>query len=554
VSLAKKWLESCSKGHTKCKSATESALPARVLDIGTEARDPVKLKTTCGERGTFACLSHCWGQSDSLTLTRENLEDLHRNIEWGSLARVYTDAITFCRLLGIRYLWIDALCIVQDSTDDWKRESSKMFSYYGDCYVCLAATSAADHDGRCSVRNLTLKQEGDGPDGQPYCVYIRPEVPHIMHSKAFPHATYFPLLTRAWVYQERRLSPRVLHITDMELFFECNTTTDCECGNHLSKNYNVEDWTKAEEAFYAMHKDISALEDGPIKAEHEWHSFVHAYSPLSLTRLSDRLSALSGLAQYSIHRREAQSPASDRYLAGCWESSLIMDMAWAVGPPLWRFKRHKGGSFSVPLLFWSDSHTYAKKAKPEGYVAPSWSWACIAEQVEYAPFGYPEPLCKVEEAHVDLATEDPYGQVKGGWLILNAKLIPSRWRWQKAFFGGYAALEDIGYKKRFWGLKRDKGMEWWRDWADGDTLRLDPGEELYLMPLAARKVLGRTPSAEFNSKWNPGLTVIETVYLVLKKVDERSQPAVYERVGWASQSGARDKSVEAAALVRLKLV
>ncbi len=528
-------------------------LPARILDIGEKDGDAVKLKTTRGESETYASLSHCWGKTKSLTLLKENQDALHRSIDWESLPKVYTDAITFCRSLGIRYFWIDALCIIQDSVDDWKRESAKMFSYYGDCYVCIAATSSPDHDGGCSVRDLTLKHEGKGTDGQPYCVFVRPEVPHIMHSTAFSHETYFPLLTRAWVYQERRLSPRIIHVTDMEIFFECNATTSCECGGS-DRNYSAKSWTKAQEVFYATHKDISEVEDGPVKVEHEWRSFVHAYSELNLTKQTDRLPALSGVAQSSLRRREAHSATPGRYLAGCWEKSLINDIAWAVGPQMTRLERHGSGSFNLPSLI-PDSHTYAKQPKPKDYIAPSWSWACVVDQVKYAPFGYPHHLCQIEEAHVDLVNQDPYSQVKDGWLILKAKLLPSRWTWQKAWFGGNASLQDIGSTSRFWGLKKDKGMKWWRDWADGEHYKLDPKEHLYLMPLAARKLLGRTESAEFNFKLNPGVTVTETVYLVLRKVDTKAIPVVYERVGWASRSETgSDSAFDKVEQIRLKLI
>lgn len=536
--MTKRWLERCISNHDKCRDSRNGLLPARILDIGTRFADGVKLKTAReGERATYACFSHCWGQTQALTLTKENYVELQRDIPWGCLQKAYTDVITLCRLLKIRYIWIDALCIVQNSPDDWKSESAKMHMYYGGCYVCIAATSAADHDGGCSVRNFTMKHHGMDDQGKPYCVYLRPNIPHIMRDHLYPHWRFFPLLTRAWVYQERRLSPRVLHVTDMELFFECNTGSECECGECGDVSiFNTSSWTKDQEAYFANHHDVSKAEDGVFKAEHQWRSFVRAYSKLSITKETDRLPALSGLAQMSRSNKDGHGIISGRYLAGCWEGSLINDIAWAIGPELRRLVRN-GSSFQFPQMpFIPNSHRGPQRCKPAEYIAPSWSWASVMDGVEYAPFGYSNNLCQIHGADVELEDGDPYGQVKSGFLLVRAQLLKTQWKWQKTWRGRYAWLSDIP-TRQFWGLKKTKGFKWWRDWKDGGTHVLDEAEEVYLMPLATRPVLGKTEDAEFNFKLNPGLTVTEMVYLVLRQVNIMTDPAVYERVGWALHSG-----------------
>ncbi|KAH8883514.1 HET-domain-containing protein [Thozetella sp. PMI_491] len=555
VLLAKRWLQSCVRQHQKCPNATAAMLPARILDIGMESEDFVKLVTTAGQRDTYACLSHCWGLTQTLTLTKDNYNDLHTGIPWNSLQKTYTDAIALSRLLGIRYLWIDALCIVQDSADDWKLESAKMHAYYGNCFLCIAATSAADHEGGCRVRSFTLEHKGTDQEGQPYDVHVRPEVPHIMHDKSFPHAQFFPLLTRAWVYQERRLSPRVLHVTDMELSFECSTTTACECGGSGDQDFlQTSAWTKAQEAYFANHHDVSTAEDGAFRAEHEWRSFAHAYSKLDITKHTDRLPALSGLAQASRMRRELHHVATGRYLAGCWEGSLVNDIAWAVGPELRRLERGKSGFQFPGLPLIPNTYHVAQCPKPAVYIAPSWSWASVIDQVNYAPFGYSDHLCQVHGANMELATDDPYGQVQSGFLIVRAQLLPSRWRSRRSWRGRYAWLDDVG-PRQFWGLTKGKGMMWWRDWADGVTHKLDEAEEMYVMPLAARTVLGNSDDAEFSFRLNPGLTVVETAYLVLKLIDSSGDMPVYERVGWASYSGmSGTPDFKSAEHITLKLV
>lgn len=563
--MAQSWLKACVEQHERCPHATKAELPARVLDVGAHVQDRIKLKSTSGEQGTYACLSHCWGQSKTLTLIEGNHDELHKNIAWSSLQKTYTDAIVLCRLLGIRYLWIDSLCIVQDSSDDWKRESARMHLYYDNCYVCVAATAAADHDGGCRVRDFSLKHEGRDPDGQPYRVYVRPDVPHIMYPKHFPHRRYFPLLTRAWVYQERLLSPRVLHVTDMELFFECNTTAVCECGRSAYETTRGDRaWTKAKQSYFATRDDISTLPTGPFRTEHEWRSWVHSYSSLNLTKQTDRLPVLSGLAQVTRCHRETAGVPTGYYLAGLWEGTLVNELAWVVGLDLRAgFEPHETDVFPqeesepgrtplvgqpeeprdmlvIPLLDSSSPRpSPTALPKPTGYIGPSWSWASVADRVNYAPFGYPTALCDVLGAYVEpeaweAGAEAYYGRLTAAWLILRSKLRCCRWARRGH---GRAVLLDTERTPPLWGLFGDKGMLWWRDWADGPAASLDEGEELWMMPLAARTVLGRTDSAEFRVPLAFGIHVTETVYLVLRLVDGRANPAVYERVGLASHSG-----------------
>ncbi|KAK2605661.1 hypothetical protein N8I77_008484 [Diaporthe amygdali] len=548
VLMARAWLDNCVSRHRKCPKSVNRRLPTRILDIGFKSDDPVKLMTTSNMGpATYACLSHCWGKSNPLLLTQANLDSLHKGIQYRSLQETYIDAIELTRKLGIHYIWIDTLCIIQNSPGDWKTESSKMHEYYGNCFLCIAATSAADHDGGCRTRDLTIQHVGRGDDGWPYSVYARPLIPHINHSGMYPHERYFPLLTRAWVYQERRLSSRVLHVTDAELFFECSSTTHCECGGSDGGNNTTSAWTKAEETFFAAHRRVNQMPDGPLKGEHEWRAHIHAYSTLDLTKQSDRLPALSGLAQWTRLRRQQLGKDPGRYLAGCWESTLIDDLSWVVGHQLTRYEVDKDGGWrGIPGLFTAaGSDSNPSRTKPTEYVAPSWSWSSVLDRVNYAPFGHSEALCHIKNAHVEPATEggDPYGQLKDGWLILRAKLRPSRWVTQKKFFNGFSTyLTDIaGTQQTLMGLKKDKGLQWWRDWRDGDGLRLDGDQRLHVMPLASRKIWSNSEGAEFHLQWMPGiLTVTETAYLVLRLVEGgggTEDPGVYERVGWASYSG-----------------
>ncbi|PMD17228.1 HET-domain-containing protein, partial [Hyaloscypha hepaticicola] len=127
-------------------------------------------------------LSHCWGTKKFLTLTTNNLENSRQRISLEDLTRVFQDAIHVTRFMGIDYIWIDSLCIIQDSPEDWAKESLLMEDVYSNSYCNIAATHASSGEDGC-----------------------------------FDEVTNSLLLQRAWVFQERILAPRVLHFAPFML-------------------------------------------------------------------------------------------------------------------------------------------------------------------------------------------------------------------------------------------------------------------------------------------------------------------------------------------------
>ncbi|KAI0532973.1 heterokaryon incompatibility protein-domain-containing protein [Xylaria digitata] len=125
-------------------------LPKRVLLVGSKSDNTIKLIEGSKERVRYICLSHCWGNAESIKTTNRNITNHAIGISWSDLPRVYCDAITFCRELEVQYLWIDSLCIKQDDEEDWVEESSKIASIYENSYITLAATSSRNHDEACA--------------------------------------------------------------------------------------------------------------------------------------------------------------------------------------------------------------------------------------------------------------------------------------------------------------------------------------------------------------------------------------------------------------------
>jgi Heterokaryon incompatibility protein (HET) len=163
VRQIRQWLSDC-EGHRGCSTYRRSLtiLPTRVLDLGKdpESLDPIKLFETGGIEGTYMTLSHRWGPTDFITTTEDTFKQRIAGILLADLPQTFKDAVSLTRNLGIRYLWIDSLCIKQNNKEDWENEASKMGSVYSHSYLNIAATSSAGSDGGCfRERQVVIAQD-----------------------------------------------------------------------------------------------------------------------------------------------------------------------------------------------------------------------------------------------------------------------------------------------------------------------------------------------------------------------------------------------------------
>lgn len=222
------------------------ALPSRVIDVGDYIHSPfVKLRETEGhEQGKYISLSYCWGKSREFTTTRATLEERKRQIVIADMPKTYQDAICLTRELGVRYLWIDSLCICQDDMDNWEQESAKMSSIYTNAYLTISASRARESaEGFFGSRPLQayveIEYTAPGPDsvqGQAlaFSLPLREEgVP--VDYVSMPSE---PLSDRAWGLQERVLSHRMLHYGTLQMFFECSEGFRGEDGLFLRQRYH----------------------------------------------------------------------------------------------------------------------------------------------------------------------------------------------------------------------------------------------------------------------------------------------------------------------------
>ncbi|GAB7362985.1 hypothetical protein MBLNU230_g3280t1 [Neophaeotheca triangularis] len=309
------WLQDCTKIHTKCRTHEDCILPTRVIHVGASESE-VRLIESNGRVGKYACLSHCWGQTPSIKLLKSNRQAFLKHISWDELQLTYKDAISWCRDLKIPYIWIDSLCIVQDDIQDWNRESVKMAAVYGCCYLTLAASAASNHDEGCRVKLPQDFCAYTGPDGATRRAAVT-VTKHGLELGTFRSGGSAPLLKRAWVLQELALSPRVLYFGSSELGFECNSGSTCQCGQKIEPSLSQ-----------AMPSPRDLMNLVAWAQDDSWAALVEFFSRMQLSRPTDRLPAISGLAFRTYERRRDRGRSSDEYLAGLWRNTFIVDLGW----------------------------------------------------------------------------------------------------------------------------------------------------------------------------------------------------------------------------------
>lgn len=275
----KAWLQNCEQSHACGRAADEleaRSLPTRLVAIeGDDARlcaDTSSLPPTT----RYTSLSHCWGTQKFLTLTKSNLPELVEGIPTAALSRTFKHAILVAQYLGFKYIWIDSLCIIQDDADDWLRESVRMGGVYGQSALNIAATGASDgtvgcfFDRREDWRSQVILGNSDACNGTLWECF--------QHEVLWPPEEEVPLLSRAWVVQERFLAPRTLHFGKQQVFWTCEAVTACEMWPggipRMPASDPVECW-------------FDPLEGGICRAS--WPSIVERYSRCKLTFGTDKL-------------------------------------------------------------------------------------------------------------------------------------------------------------------------------------------------------------------------------------------------------------------------
>lgn len=325
----RRWMRGCADHHANCVALDDVPLPTRLIDVRTPGTYPDLWLPPKGATGQYVALSYCWGRNQAKILTQDALDSGPVKFPLHSLPLTLRHAMVICRNLGYRYIWIDALCIVQDSrgAEDWRRESAKMNTIYGNAALVIAASAASATDqgifsplvprasSGCSVPYRTASGQLTVVDVEHYPLQDTP-----------PDA----LDMRAWALQEALLSKRLVRFGSHQLTWQCRTLEEHANGPLIN-------WNRQ-----------------PPSAVHSWPSIITQYTTRKLTYPSDRLAAIEGYA-----RALSLARPHDDYVAGLWRSSL------------------------VPQLLWYRQHGIPPGPRP-AYRAPTWSWASIDGAVQFS--------------------------------------------------------------------------------------------------------------------------------------------------------------------------
>lgn len=404
--LAKSWISNCLESHPQCQNVASNILPDRVIYVGGGA-NPRLIENHSGEiTGKYAALSYCWGGHVAMQLKKDNIDAFKQNMGFDDLPKTFQDAITICVALDIQYVWIDALCIIQDSAEDWDIQGSKMAQIYSDCVITIAADTAANtragfltmrsdslRSSVVRVRSVQAQESGEGP-AQDTEVYIRRDR-ELTYAGGFPHHFFLHperdeamendelqshLSNRGWCFQESILPTRTLHFAQDEMSWTCRTDSFCECsyGSIIPKKRSFSE---------------QGLVIDRAKLKEDWPNVTSEYTRRSFTFWSDRLVAMAGLAAHV----NSQYPHIV-YLAGLWSDEL-----------------------SVSLL-WSCSQQTRKSERIMPYIAPSWSWASITGQ---AQLSHPSWYATKDESRLEIVKADSfpagpnlYGAVEHASLVV----------------------------------------------------------------------------------------------------------------------------------------
>jgi len=351
MDTAKQWIAECTANHKRCQFSGVPRLPSRVLDVGPAVDGvSVTLHITnphSPEHQEYVALSYCWGGPQPITTTLATLQSLRTGAEVAQFPQTIRDAIEVTRKLGFRFLWIDSICIIQDSDSDKEYEINRMSTVYKNATVTIAAAvaSTANEGFLRVVRNpWRFREVSWALDGQTTTT--------LSIAGFKPYSLRLPLHRRGWTFQESLLSRRVLQYEDLDLVWRCQTGRP---RSYLSKGISSFDHSTSLPAGVFQ----CGLQNKPLNmtrnARHRlWNGLIYKYSARELTDKDDRLRALAGVAQ------ELAKVWGDTYLFGLWKSCIVEQLLW----------------FCV--------QGYERQARRSPR-APTWSWVSLDCHVGFCP-------------------------------------------------------------------------------------------------------------------------------------------------------------------------
>lgn len=346
-------------------------------------------------------MSHRWGNSKRLECSKTTKDSYSvkeedrktpRNIPFSSLPLTFQHAITITRKFGYKYIWIDSLCIIQDDTTDWERESQKMADIYRRADFTVASIDAKGgdsgcffpRDGRgirpCRIDVARPPTEMDTYGMQAGKIFAFPKI-RFDHSRA-SYRRHGALDDRGWCLQEQALSPRILSYGKDGLYWECVTTYASEWS---PEGITPDSRSGDNEYIHVLRKEAAGIakEDRNRRFEnkyHAWHLLAQDYSRRKLTYDSDKVVALSGII------KNLSEPKKDSCHFGVWEKLLWRDLLWLVYTKNTILKSFHGSWGTLPPM-----GPPGQRLSLETDI-PSWSWMSVHGSVcfQASQFNTPE--------------------------------------------------------------------------------------------------------------------------------------------------------------------
>jgi hypothetical protein len=425
------WFRNCVKNHHTCSGETDPTVyPPRLLDVSKPVVSLVRDTSTLN-RAPYVALSHSWGPNPQhLILTTDNQAAMQEHIKDEALHPTFRDAVEITRKLGIDYLWIDSLCIIQaggDHAKDWLGHAAIMGSIYQNCVINIAAAHGFDASAGCfatrdpaavapcevKLRKVTAINAED--EEKPTVEREANSTTHLLVPESLfaEGVDHFHLDTRGWVCQERLLSPRTIHFAKDQLFWECSGSPNvCEM---IPEGVRNDTLPKADEFLYTGDAVGTGFSWGTMQFEERttpfswkapnpkeqyewWLKTLHGYVKRSLTKSSDKLPAIGGIAERTA------AALDDKYLAGLFQAQLPDALLWSC------------------VQETRPTHARSK----DSFYSPSWSWSSLNGDIDFTPLVDSESrhLCTVLGSHVHfIDPKNPFGQVSSASLKLRGPLL-----------------------------------------------------------------------------------------------------------------------------------
>ena len=387
--LIKNWWLSCERErqyHPRCSrrlsggriiDPDRTRLPkrcVRVIPLSVDVADPtqyrlkLKLENTEGNHGQYICLSHRWVQPETrLSSTTKSNHGARLSGEgFGQLPPLFLHTFRAAAKFGIRYVWIDSLCIIQDSPDDWDQESAKMGQYYQLAAFTLTSTFPPEDTASFAgyspptpemIARLPYRDKGGVPRGH---FYVYPRASRsLLAAKWASDIGNSQLLARGWIFQEWLLSRRIVCLTPSGVYMQCQCRDQAAAQNQYGEDVGWFPALPVCRGFLSIKASLRLCFDGVSDIYSSWESVVENYSGLTLSETEkDRISALAGVAgefaaALASHTNRA---ARATFIAGLWTGDIHRGLLWSQASP----GRHR---------------------RLDGF--PSWSWPSIDVAVRW---------------------------------------------------------------------------------------------------------------------------------------------------------------------------